>query len=621
MSRIRGLVVACLLLAANIVFIGRAEASMYAFTTHTFTSCGVTGQNGPTLDQCKSAYSATSWALNVSNFNVLNGIQYWTVPATGSYALDIYGAKGGNNTGTSFTPGQGARIQVTVALTYGQQLRILVGQPGGAFLKTGGGGGGTFVYNHTTSTLIAVAGGGGGAGEDGGNACNASLTESGSTCKSISYSGGTSGNGGGGSGQSGWGSGGGGYSGIGSASGTFAGTSANSFLGGGTGAGSYSYSSCNGAWGGFGSGGGGGCNGGGGGGGYSGGASGGGGGGSYLTGSNQSSSVISGSTAAQVIITTAQPVVTDTTPPVITGPGSATGSTSSISIAESTTAVTTFAANETVTWTKSGTDGSFFAIGSSTGVLTITAQDFETRADANGDNTYIVVITATDSATNATSQTLSVTITNVNEAPLISTNGSAATYAITQAENISAVATFAGTDVDTGTTLTFSISGTDAADFQIGSATGALSFAQSPDFELPVDSDANNTYVVSVVLSDGALSDTQTVTITITNVNENLSAQVPTFSGPANKGAVVTISMTVDAASRVMFFVNGKRIATCKSRVTSGSYPNNVATCAWKPSISGLAVITATVTPVAANFSATTSPPVSVIVGRRTGVR
>ena len=629
MRKLRGLIVIGLLFASNLLAVDQAKAALYAFTSHTFTACGATGISGPSLSACTTSYSGASWSSSTSNFNVTGGIQSWTVPATGTYTLDVYGAAGGKASTYSYTPGQGSRVQMTVSLTEGNVIKILVGQPGGAFSHTGGGGGGTFVYNQTTTTLIAAAGGGGGSGGDSTNGCDATLTTTGGSCSVSGYTGGTNGAGGNGAAGNGWGSSGAGYSGNGTgaanATWTFSsGTNPYSFLNGGTGAsqgGSNPNASCNGAWGGFGGGGSGACNGGGGGGGYSGGGSGGGGGASYLTGTATSSSVISGTTPAKVIVTATTPIVSDATPPVITGPGSATGSTSTISIAENSTSVTTFAANETVTWSKSGTDAAFFTIGSSTGVLTITARDFETKADGNGDNVYVVVITATDGAANATTQTLSVTITNVNEAPTISTNGSSATYAITQAENTSAVATFAGTDVDTGTTLIFSISGTDASDFQIGSASGALTFDQNPDFELPVDSDTNNIYTVVITLSDGALSDSQTVTITITNVNENLSAQQPTFSGPVNKGAVVTISMTVDAASKVMFFVNGKRIATCKSRVTSGNYPNNVATCDWKPSISGRAVITATVTPVAANFSATASPPVSVFVGRRTGLR
>lgn len=104
--------------------------------------------------------------------------------------------------------------------------------------------------------------------------------------------------------------------------------------------------------------------------------------------------------------------------PVITGPGSSTGSTSSISITENSTSVFTFSANEVVTWNLSGTDSSTFTINSS-GILVTTAKDFEAPTDANTDNVYIVIVSATDSAALVTSQTLSVTITNLTETATI----------------------------------------------------------------------------------------------------------------------------------------------------------------------------------------------------------
>jgi VCBS repeat-containing protein len=309
----------------------------------------------------------------------------------------------------------------------------------------------------------------------------------------------------------------------------------------------------------------------------------------------------------------------DATSPTITGPSSATGATSSISVIENTTVVHTFTANESVTWSKSGTDNSFFAI-TSGGVLTITARNFESPADVGGDNTYVVVITATDNSTNATSQTLTVTITNVNEAPTITTNSSAATHSVTQAENISAVITYAATDVDAGTSLAWSISGTDAADFSIAGS-GALTFASNPDYEAPADSDANNSYIVVVTVSDGSLTDTQTITITITNANENASVDAPTISGTVYKGVTSTITVTINVSGKVRFYVGGKRISTCKERVTSGTYPNNSATCSWKPPVTGKQILTATLTPTDNTFAASTSAPTEVFVQKRATVR
>jgi hypothetical protein len=311
----------------------------------------------------------------------------------------------------------------------------------------------------------------------------------------------------------------------------------------------------------------------------------------------------------------------DNTAPTITGPSSATGATSSISISENTTSVHTFTANESVTWSKSGTDGSFFAINSSSGVLTITARDFESPADNGNNNTYVVVITATDGASNATNQTLTATITNVNEAPTITINSSNATHAITQAENSAPVVTYTATDVDAGSSLSFSVSGTDAADFAINSSSGVLTFAIAPDFEAPADSDVSNQYVVIITVSDGALSDTQTLTVTITNVNENSSIGAPTVSGTVNKGVSTTITVTSDVAGKVRFFLGGKRISNCLARSTTGSSPSFTATCAWKPPVTGSQNLTARITPTDSSFTSATSTSTVVWVNKRANSR
>jgi hypothetical protein len=110
----------------------------------------------------------------------------------------------------------------------------------------------------------------------------------------------------------------------------------------------------------------------------------------------------------------------DTTPPTITGPSGATGSTSSVSVAENTTAVHTFTANETVTWDISGgADASLFGINSSTGALAfLAAPDYEAPADSGTNNTYVVIVRATDTATptaNTATQTVTVTVTDVSD--------------------------------------------------------------------------------------------------------------------------------------------------------------------------------------------------------------
>jgi hypothetical protein len=288
---------------------------LYSFSSHTFTNCGATGRYGPTLANCKSSYN-TSWENDTDLFNVqTQGIQEWTVPQTGSYTIEVWGAEGGSSTGYSKTAGKGARMKGTFSLVTGSVLKILVGQQGPDVNCTPGGGGGTFVTTENNTALI-VAGGGGGASTDY-NGIDAVTSTSGAANTANSASGGTNGNGGGScTTGSHSGGGGGGLLGDGSDATTNQGRGY-SFLNGGTGGNAVR---SGGQYGGFG-GGGGASNctvGGGGGGGYSGGAGGehynecgptdnersaGGGGGSYNNGSSQSNSAGIRENHGQVIIT------------------------------------------------------------------------------------------------------------------------------------------------------------------------------------------------------------------------------------------------------------------------------------------------------------------------------
>ncbi|HYD96861.1 MAG TPA: cadherin domain-containing protein, partial [Noviherbaspirillum sp.] len=126
-------------------------------------------------------------------------------------------------------------------------------------------------------------------------------------------------------------------------------------------------------------------------------------------------------------------------------------------------------------------------------------------------------------------------------APVIT---SPATFSV--AENTTAVGTVTATDADS-TTLTYSlVAGGDAARFSINANTGALSFVATPNFEAPADAGANNVYNVTVRVSDGTLSTTQAVAVTVTNVND----AAPTITSPAafsiqeNTTAVGTITAT-----------------------------------------------------------------------------
>ncbi len=194
----------------------------------------------------------------------------------------------------------------------------------------------------------------------------------------------------------------------------------------------------------------------------------------------------------------------------------------------------------------SGTDASKFAIGASTGQITVkagTALDYE-----SGTTSYSVTVTVTAAVAQVQSFSLApnapgdyvipvtITVTDVNEPPLFSDD--TATRSI--AENSSAgtnigAAVAAGADPE-GDTLTYSLTGTDASKFEIGSTTGQITVKSGniPDYE------AKTSYSVTVNVTDKkkadgtadtAIDDTIAVTINVTDVSEPPAApSAPTVS-------------------------------------------------------------------------------------------
>jgi len=185
-----------------------------------------------------------------------------------------------------------------------------------------------------------------------------------------------------------------------------------------------------------------------------------------------------------------------------------------------------------------GADQALFTINAHTGALSfIAAPNFENPQDSGANNVYDVVVTASD-GTHVDTQAIAVTVTNVNEAPAIASNGGGASASVNVAENSTAVTTVSATDPDAGTTIGYSIvGGADAAKFSINATTGALSFVAAPDFEHPTDSGGNNIYDVVVQASDGSLVDTQAIAVTVTDVNA-----APTITSNGG-GATATVSV------------------------------------------------------------------------------
>ncbi len=179
--------------------------------------------------------------------------------------------------------------------------------------------------------------------------------------------------------------------------------------------------------------------------------------------------------------------------------------------------------NYTLTHTLSGTDASDFTISASTGQIKVkSALDYETKTQYS----VIVTVKAATSGGGANAQSLNpnapgdytipvtINVTDVNETPTFPGAG-ATTRSV--AENSSAGtnvgAPVSGSDVDKDT-LTYSISGMDTSSFSFSTSTGQIKVKSALDHE------AKSAYKVSVTVTDGALSTTTAVDISVTDVNE-----------------------------------------------------------------------------------------------------
>ncbi len=178
------------------------------------------------------------------------------------------------------------------------------------------------------------------------------------------------------------------------------------------------------------------------------------------------------------------------------------------------------------------TDNALFNISSAT-LRATDSLDYEVAAS------YTVTVRATDAVGLFYDETFTITVTDVNETPTITSDGGGATAAVSVAENSTAVTTVTASDPDQGTTLTYTIAGgADQAKFTINGSSGALTFVGAPDFETPTDVGANNVYEVTVEASDGSLTDTQAISVTVTDANEApTDIALSNASVPENAGA------------------------------------------------------------------------------------
>ena len=190
------------------------------------------------------------------------------------------------------------------------------------------------------------------------------------------------------------------------------------------------------------------------------------------------------------------------------------GATAGRSVAENTAAgqdiglplAATDAEGDPLTYALGGTDAGHFAL-SGNQLQTSGALDYE------GQSSYSVTVTVSDGKSGTDSIDVTITVTDVNEAPVFTEGGSAARSVVEH--------TIAGKDIGLplaatdaeGDALTYTLGGTDAGHF--GLSGNQLRTSGALDYE------GRSSYSVTVTVGDGMGGmDSIDVTITVTDVNE-----------------------------------------------------------------------------------------------------
>ena len=182
------------------------------------------------------------------------------------------------------------------------------------------------------------------------------------------------------------------------------------------------------------------------------------------------------------------------------------------------------------TWSAGGSDGRLFTVDSSGYLSFNDPPDFEMPADANRDNEYLVTVEAQDIDRNT--GTLEVTVSVINstgaEEPTITTTGNPSPY---RENGTGAVHTFRARDPQ-GRPVSWSLTGTDSHVFEI-SPGGVLTFRSPPDFENPADSNRDNVYEITVVVTDDqGLIDRAPIRVTVANDAESVEPIISTRRPP-----------------------------------------------------------------------------------------
>ena len=224
----------------------------------------------------------------------------------------------------------------------------------------------------------------------------------------------------------------------------------------------------------------------------------------------------------------------------------------------------TDADGDTLTYSiTAGNDAGVFAIDGNTGEVTLAVMLDDAQVGS-----YALVIAASDGVASATA-TLNVTVTNSNDAPVASPlvinaddrdEGEAIGTVVRSASQVQGYYSDADGDV-----LSYSITaGNDAVIFAINATSGEVSLAVVPD-----DADLGD-YALVIAASDGSLSATATMNITIVNVNDAPVAS-PLVINAQNRSEGDVVGTVVRSASQVQGYYSDADGDVLSYSITAGN--------------------------------------------------
>lgn len=204
---------------------------------------------------------------------------------------------------------------------------------------------------------------------------------------------------------------------------------------------------------------------------------------------------------------------------------------------------------DTLSFILLGSGSGDFVLDSSTGVVTLSrALDYELRSS------YFLSVIVLDGSGGSASTNLNVTVNDINESP----NFLSTPLSVSIAENLQTgvnVIRIKASDEDSGDSLTYSLSGTNSSHFAISSSTGLVTTAQL------LDKETVGSYSLNVTVTDGTLSVTESLSITVSDVNDepafNDAPYATTVVENDAAATVYTVSATDDDGDSLILTITG----------------------------------------------------------------